>query len=290
MPTSAYDDRIVRMGFDNAKFESGASKTISTLDKLNSKLRLEGATEGSENVQKAVNSVDFSSMERSIERIEKRFSTLGVVGMNVIGKITDGIVGSVSKLEQATIGQIKSGGWNRAMNIANAKFQIEGLGFAWEQVEEAVSYGVKDTAYGLDAAASAASQLAASGVDFQKTVESVNGKDLTAMHKSLRAISGVAAMTNSSYEDISRIFTTVAGNGRLMGDQLLQLSSRGMNAAAKLAEVMNTTEADIREMVSRGQIDFQTFAFAMDDAFGAHAKEANKTFKGALDNMKAALS
>lgn len=290
MPTSAYDDRIVRMGFDNAKFEAGASKTMSTLDKLNSKLRLQGAVEGSENVQKAVDSVDFSAMSKGIEAIEKRFSTLGIVSMNVINKITDGITNSVKSLEQATIGQIKSGGWNRAMNIANAKFQIEGLGFAWEQVEEAVSYGVKDTAYGLDAAASAASQLAASGVDFQKTVESVNGKDLTAMHKSLRAISGVAAMTNSSYEDISRIFTTVAGNGRLMGDQLLQLSSRGMNAAAKLADVLNTTEADIREMVSRGQIDFQTFAFAMDDAFGEHAKEANKTFKGALDNMKAALS
>lgn len=287
---SSYDDRIVRLGFDNAKFEKGANQSISTLDKLNEKLKLKGAEEGSQNLQRSVNNLDFSSMQKGIEAIERRFSTMGIVGMNVINKITDGITGSVAKLEQATIGQIKSGGWSRAMNIANAKFQIEGLGFAWQEVEKAVSYGVKDTAYGLDAAASAASQLAASGVDFQKTIESVNGQDLTAMHKSLRAISGVAAMTNSSYEDIARIFTTVAGNGRLMGDQLLQLSSRGMNAAAKLAETLGTTEGEIRDMVSKGQIDFQTFAFAMDDAFGAHAKEANKTFTGALGNMKAALS
>ena len=290
MSTKEYDDRIVRMGFDNAKFETNAAKTMSTLDKLNEKLKLKGASEGSSNVQKEINSIDFSSLERAIARIESRFSTMGIVGMNVINKITDGITGSVKQLEAATIGQIKSGGWNRAMNIANAKFQIEGLGFAWEEVEKAVSYGVKDTAYGLDAAASAASQLAASGVDFKETLETVNGQDLTAMHKSLRAISGVAAMTNSSYEDIARIFTTVAGNGRLMGDQLLQLSSRGMNAAAKLAEVMNTTEEAVRDMVSHGQIDFKTFAFAMDDAFGDHAKEANKTFTGALGNMKAALS
>lgn len=288
--SKSYDDRIVRMGFDNAKFESNASKTMSTLDKLNEKLKLKGATEGSNNIQRSIDAVDFASMERAIMNIERRFSTLGVVGMNVIGQITNGIVGSVKQLEAATIGQIKSGGWSRAMNIANAKFQIEGLGFAWEEVEKAVSYGVKDTAYGLDAAASAASQLAASGVDFKKTLDTVNGQDLTAMHKSLRAISGVAAMTNSSYEDIARIFTTVAGNGRLMGDQLLQLSSRGMNAAAKLAEVLNTTEEEVRDMVSRGKIDFQTFAFAMDDAFGAHAKEANKTFTGALGNMKAAFS
>jgi tape measure domain-containing protein len=287
---SKTDDRIVRMGFDNSKFESNAAKTMTTLDKLNEKLKLKGAAEGGDNLQKSIDSVNFASMERAILNIEKRFSTLGVVGMNVIGQITNGIVGSVKQLEAATIGQIKSGGWSRAMNIANAKFQIEGLGFAWEEVEKAVSYGVKDTAYGLDAAASAASQLAASGVDFKKTLDTVNGQDLTAMHKSLRAISGVAAMTNSSYEDIARIFTTVAGNGRLMGDQLLQLSSRGMNAAAKLAEVLNTSEEEVRNMVSRGKIDFQTFAFAMDDAFGAHAKEANKTFTGALGNMKAALS
>ena len=286
----SYDDRIVRMGFDNAQFEAGTKQTMTTLDKLNEKLKLPGASEGSKNVQTAVDSVDFSAMEKAILNIEKRFSTLGVVSMNVISKITDGITGSVAKLEAATLGQIKTGGWNRAMNIANAKFQIEGLGFAWEQVEKAVSYGVKDTAYGLDAAASAASQLAASGVDFQEVLETVNGQELTAMHKSLRAISGVAAMTNSSYEDIARIFTTVAGNGRLMGDQLLQLSSRGMNAAAKLAETLGTTEGEIREMVSKGQIDFQTFAFAMDNAFGDHAKEANKTFTGALGNMKAALS
>ena len=285
-----YDDQIVRMGFDNSKFESGAKQTMSTLDKLNEKLKLKGATEGSENVQRSIDRVDFTAIQRGIEAVERRFSTMGIVGMNVIGKITDGIAGSVKQLEAATIGQIKSGGWSRAMNIANAKFQIEGLGFAWEEVEKAVSYGVKDTAYGLDAAASAASQLAASGVDFKKTLDTVNGQDLTAMHKSLRAISGVAAMTNSSYEDIARIFTTVAGNGRLMGDQLLQLSSRGMNAAAKLAEVLNTTEEEVRDMVSRGKIDFETFAFAMDDAFGAHAKEANKTFTGALGNMKAALS
>ena len=288
--SGTYDDRIVRMGFDNAKFEAGAKESMSTLDKLNEKLKLKGASEGSSNVQREINGMNFSALERSIENIERRFSTMGIVGMNVINKITNGIAGSVKQLEQATIGQIKSGGWSRAMNIANAKFQIEGLGFAWEEVEKAVNYGVKDTAYGLDAAASAASQLAASGVDFKKTLETVNGQGLTAMHKSLRAISGVAAMTNSSYEDIARIFTTVAGNGRLMGDQLLQLSSRGMNAAAKLAEVLNTSEEAVRDMVSRGQIDFQTFAFAMDDAFGQHAKEANKTFTGALGNMKAALS
>ena len=72
-------------------------------------------------------------------------------------------------------------------------------------------------------------------------------------------------MTNSEYEAISPIFTTVAGQGKLMTTQLRQLESRGLNAAAVLAESMGTTEAAVRDMVTKGQIDFNTFAEAMDE-------------------------
>lgn len=285
--SSSVDERIVKLGFDNGKFEKGVSQSMSTLDKLEEKLKFKHAEEGTKNIQRAFDGFDFSVMSRGIESLERRFSTMGIAGMNVVNKITDSIIGAAKRIEAATIGQIKAGGWSRAMNLANAQFQIEGLGEDWNEMQKAISYGVKDTAYGLDAAASAASSLVASGVAYKESIEGAND---SLMHTSLRAISGVAAMTNSSYEDISRIFTTVAGNGRLMGDQLLQLSSRGLNVAANLANSFGKTEAEIRDMVSHGQIDFETFAKAMDDAFGAHAKEANKTFTGAFSNMKAALS
>ena len=100
-----------------------------------------------------------------------------------------------------------------------------------EQAMDDALYAVKGTAYGLDEAARAASQLGASGIELGNDMKNV-----------LRGISGVAAMTNSSYDDISRIFIKVAGNGRLMGQELLQLSGRGINAAAILAKEFNTSE------------------------------------------------
>lgn len=285
------DNRVVHLGFDNAQFEAGVSKSMSTLDKLKEKLQFKDAGSSVSGLQRVLDSIDLSAMARGIEMIEYRFSAMGIAGMNVVNKITDSVIGAAKRLEQATIGQIKSGGWSRASNIANAQFQIEGLKFSWDKVKEAADYAVTDTAYGLDAAAKAASQLAASGVDFEKVIgKDGAGKDVTQMHKSLRAISGVAAMTNSSYEDISRIFTAVAGQGRVMGDQLNQLAGRGLNVAATLAKSLNTTESEIRDMVSKGKVDFQMFSEAMDQAYGEHAKEANKTFTGALSNMKAALS
>ena len=106
------------------------------------------------------------------------------------------------------------------------------------------------------------------------------------MKTALRGISGVAAMTNSTYEDISSIYTTVAGNGKLMTDQLNQLSSRGINAAATLGKQLGYTEAEIRSMTTKGEISFQEFADAMDSAFGDHAKDANNTLTGVTSNIK----
>lgn len=287
---SSTDNRIVKMTFDNASFESGVSKSMSTIDKLEEKLQFKKAASGLSSLQSSLNSISMNALATSLSNIENRLSSFGIAGATVVSRITNSVINAAKTLESQTLGQIRTGGWARAQNLANAQFMIEGLKFSWDKVRDAADYAVTDTAYGLDAAAKAASQLAASGVDFEKVITTVNGQGLTQMHKSLRAISGVAAMTNSSYEDISRIFTTVAGNGRLMGDQLLQMSSRGLNAAATLATSLHTTEEEIRNMVSKGQISFQMFSDAMDEAYGEHAKEANKTFTGALSNMKAALS
>lgn len=278
MPNSV-DNRIVEMQFDNKNFEKNINQSIKSLQQLDKSLEFKDADKGFKKLEQAANNVDLSKMEKSISFIEYRLSVLGMTSAKIINSVTDKIGGLFKTIERNTIGQIKSGGMSRALNIESAKFQLEGLGIAWRDIEEDINYGVKNTAYGLDAAAKAASQLSASGIEL--------GDD---MKQALRGISGVAAMTNSSYEEISRIFTTVAGQGRMMGDQLNQLSARGLNAAATLGKALNKTEAEIREMVSKGKISFADFAKAMDDAYGEHAKDANKTFSGALSNMKAALS
>src|SRR5699024_11252916 len=82
------------------------------------------------------------------------------------------------------------------------------------------------------------------------------------------------------------IFTTVAGQGRLMTDQLNQLAFRGLNAASTLAKHFGVTEAELRDMVSKGKVQFSDFAEAMDEAFGAQAAKSNETFTGALSNLK----
>ena len=256
MSGKGVDERILSMKFDNASFEKNAKVTINTLDKLQ-------------------RSIDTSKLSKDISNLYSYITKIGTEVKTFIA-IKYAIKGIDAALKSVT-----EGGKRRAENLENAHFQLQGLLKDEEKVSEImndVSKSVDGTAYGLDAAAKVASQLAASNV-----------KAGDQMFTALRGIAGVAAMTNSSYEDIGRIFTQVAGQGRLMGDQLLQLSGRGMNAAATLAEEFGLTEAAVRDMVSKGQISFDMFSQAMDSAFGEHAKKANETMTGALSNVKSAL-
>lgn len=282
------EEKIVSMRFNNDNFEKNVAQSRKSLEALESSVdnMVDTSKKSSSAIQKlssSVNNIDFSAMQQSLSALESRFSTMGVAGMRIIENLTDSAMEAASKIWNFAVGGVISGGLKRAMNLENADFQMMGLLENDLESVAAIMQNVQDsvdgTAYGLDAAAKVASQFAATGMRA--------GED---MYKALRGVAGVAAMTNSSYEDIGQLFTTISGNGRLMAQQLLSFSSKGLNVAATLAKELGRTEAEIRNMVSKGEISFQTFANAMDDAFGDHAKDANKTFSGAMSNIKSALS
>ena len=282
MPSSI-DKRIVEMDFDNQRFEKNVGQSISTLDKFKNALNLSDAAKGFNELEKQVNSFDLSGLEKSISNIERRFSTLGIVGATVVSNLTNKVINKIDGMTSSVIGLAKTGGINRALNLEHANFMLEGLlkdsGKVAEIINGPVNNAVSGTAYGLDAAANAAAQFVASGVE-----------DMDKLESALTGISGVAAMTGAQYEDIAQIFTTVAGQGKVMTMQFRQIESRGLNAAAAVGEYLGKTEAEVRDMVTKGQIDFETFSEAMNKAFGDQAKKANDTFTGAMSNVKAALS
>ncbi len=313
--SKAVDDRVVSLEFDNAQFEKSVNETLKMLEELKKSLKFDKAAENLSAITDAGKKVDLSTVGESVDKLNEKFSTMRLVGLMALSSIVDGamqMAKKVASILMAPFNQIKTGGWARAMKIEDAKFMLEGLQVQWDKISKDINYGVADTAYGLDEAAKAASQLVASGVKFGETYGETGNSP---MAKALRGISGVAAMTNSTYEEISSIFTTVAGQGKMMTMQLRQLESRGLNVAATMATQFNkvadgtsqasekfqesvkkmtngakVNEAAIRDMIQKGKVDFAIFSEAMDEAFGQHAKDANNTFTGALANVKAALS
>lgn len=259
------DEKIVRMTLDNARFKQDVQSTLQSFNAINDATR-------------KASSMDLSRMADGISQINRKFSAAGVIVGSVLNNLTTSAMKTGKAMYHAMVDPIIEGGKTRALNIEQAKFQFEGLGMDVDKTMASALEAVKGTAYGLDEAAVVAGQFGASGMKA--------GDEMTA---SLRGIAGVAAMTGSSYSDVGNIFTKVAGNGRLMGDDLLRLSARGVNAAAVLAKEFDMTEAAVREMVTAGEVSFDMFSQAMANAFGEHATRANETFTGSLSNLKAAL-
>ena len=56
---STVEERVVEMRIDNRKFESGANKTISTLEKLQRALKLKSDTQAVDDLQKSIDKVAY---------------------------------------------------------------------------------------------------------------------------------------------------------------------------------------------------------------------------------------
>ena len=298
--SNSIDQRIVEMQFDNAKFNENVKSTINAMEELDRSMTF--GSKGSSalsKLSKSLKDAGSGKVSLGLQRVRNALSSIGSVAHNAFSAIADRASSAARALSltlggamAAVGGLVVSGGTKRALNLEHANFQLKGLlkdGKRVEAVMKDVNASVLGTAYGLDEAAVVASQFAASEIKASQ--------EHGLMLEALRGVAGVAAMGGAEYSRVGQIFTTVAGQGRLMGDQLLQLSTMGLNAASTLKDYLNEienttshTEEEIREMVSDGKIDFETFAKAMDWAFGEHATKANETFTGALSNVKAALS
>lgn len=231
------------------------------------------------------------SMKGVAPAISKQMSGIGdavgaKMGSSIASKV-GGAFGTVAKVGAGAVASIGAavgglalgGGISRALKIDEATYKFEQMGLDVEAAMASCNEAVSGTAYGLDAAATVAASLGASGVEA--------GDQMTG---SLKAVAGMAAMSGRSMEDVGLIFGKVAAQGRLQGDELMQFAENGVNATAALADHLGKTQAEVRDMVSAGQIDFQTFSDAMYATFGDAAQGANATFSGAMSNVMAALS
>lgn len=303
------DNAVVSMQFQNEDFEKGVSQSLSTLEKLQTALN---AT--SDKGLKELEKTDLSRLGRNIEKLKDRFTVLG----EKIYQIKDTIFNLAAKPLNFAIGGIIEGGRNRAMNIEKARFSLEALLGEENQeriddVMKDVSDSVSGTRFGLDAAAKAAATLVATG----RRASDEGGLLLN----DLKAIVGVASMTNSEFEDIADIFTTIAGRNKVLGTDFNRLASRGLNAAETMAEYMRKvftgeiqdvpaqakkdimeltkgienasqiTGTFVRELVTnKKRISFDVVAASMENAFSEAAFKANDTWEGSIANLKSAFA
>ena len=97
------DTRVVQMMFDNSQFEQRISQTLSSLEKLNKSLQLQGATKGLNEVATAAShqQASIKNVETGVQSLADRFKALQVVATTALVTITHQAISAGSRLVKA---------------------------------------------------------------------------------------------------------------------------------------------------------------------------------------------
>lgn len=229
-----------------------------------------------------------SALEGATPDAARAGAKLGKTMSSSLGAGLGGIVKGVGKFAAAAAGTasalmapILSKGWTRAINIENAEAKLKGLGHsagAVRSIMDGALASVKGTAYGLDEAATTAAGAIASGVK--------PGADL---ERTLKLVADAATIAGTDMGSMGAIFNKVAAGGVIQGEEIAQLSDRGIPILQLLADQLGVTSEEAKKMASEGKISFDTFRDAMEKGMGGAALKSGDTVSGALQNVSAAL-
>ena len=257
------DEKVVSMQFDNRNFEKNVATTMSTLDKLKLKLNLSGASKGLENIDAAAKKVDLSNMGKSAEIIQAKFSSLDVVAVTALQRITNTAIDAGSRIVKAlSIDPIMSGFQEYETQI-NAVQTIlantSSKGTTLEQVNAALdelNHYADLTIYNFTEMTRNIGTFTAAGVDLDKSVAAIKG------------IANLAAVSGSNSQQASVAMyqlsqALAAGTVKLqdwnsvvnagMGGQVFQESLKETARVHGVAiDDMIKKEGSFRETLSKG--------------------------------------
>ena len=219
---------------------------------------------------------------------ERAGSEAGSKASGAFGRLFGGAIGGVvtkalAGLSLGTVlGTAFSKGFNRLKAIDVAQAKLRGLGNDAESVSVIVqnaSASVKGTAFGLDAAATAAAGAVAAGIQPGEQLEAV-----------LKSVSNSAAASGSSMEEMGAIYNKVASVGKAQNDASSHRSQTEESPSTRRsAKQLGVTADEVFKMASDGKIGFDQFEKAMTSAAGNVAFEMGNTLPGAFANAQAAL-
>ena len=206
---SSVDNRVVKMTFDNDKFEKNAATTLSTLDKLKKSLDFSGAVRGLDSLSSSAKSISMEALAVGVETVSNNFSSLEVIGVRVLQRLTDMAFDAGRNIVSSlTVDPIKSGlqEYETQINsvqtiLSNTKDALssnEGLTDEAQQVErinsvlDDLNHYADMTIYNFTEMTRNIGTFTAAGVELDKSQAAIKG------------IANLAAMSGANSEQASR--------------------------------------------------------------------------------------
>ena len=260
--SGAVDTKTVEMRFDNKDFEANCKESISTLDKLKAALKLDGASKGLSEIEKASRKLDMKDLQGNVETVGRKFSALETIATGVFLKIGMAAADAGMKIVKSlTIDQLASG-WSKYEEKTTAvqtimanlrddaeKFtdDISKMDYVNEQIEK-LNWFSDETSYSLTDMTSNIGKFVANGQGLEESVTAMEG------------IATWAAISGQNSQTAARAMYNISqamGTGAMKIKDWMSIE----NANMATAEFKETAIAIAQEKgkIKEGQVTIENF-------------------------------
>lgn len=287
---SNVENRVVELEMRNSSLEKGANKSIKTLDKLDKALDFKNGKRSFEDVEKAAEKCNFEPLLKAADTVQDRFSTLGIVGVRALERITDKAVDAgIALAKSLTIDQITSGYSKYEQKTASVQTLMNSTGKSLEEVNGYLArlmWFSDETSYGFTDMTSALATMTSSGGDIDKLIPMIEG------------VANAVAFAGKGASEFQRVMYNL--NQSYSGGYLTLMDWKSVEqsgaASAQLKQVIIDTAVSLGK-IKEGKVTVDNFnnklasKFAdrdvMEQAFGYFDEMTQKAYEmiGTLDEQ-----
>lgn len=317
---SSVDERVVEMRFDNAQFEQGVSKSLGTLDRLKSALNFGGAKNNLDSITTSFSKFNVGGAISGLNTVVNRFSALGIMGDQVLRRLTDGFIQlsshAASAIKSLTIDQIGSGFTKYAQKTEAVQTIMNATGKSIDEVStvlDKLNVYTDETSYNFTDMVSSIGKFTSAGVDLEVAEGAMEGianwaatagvgpaKAASAFYNLSQAISA-GAMKMQDWKSINLLNMGTKQFKETAIQTALELGklTKGQDGAAQSAKKTTIDYKNFDQTLHEGWLDTDVLLATLTKyadqttEFGLkayHAAQEAKTFNDAIEATKDAVS
>ena len=173
------ENRVVQLEMNNKSLEKNSKQSIKTLEKLDKALEFKNGRKSFEDVEKAAEKCNFEPLLKAADTVSTRFSTMGIIGVRALERITDKALDAGAALVKSlTIDQITAGYSKYEQKTSSIQTLVNSTGLSVKEINkylDQLMWFSDETSYSFTEMVNALATMSSSGGDINSLIPMIQG-------------------------------------------------------------------------------------------------------------------
>lgn len=246
------ENRVVQLEMNNKSLEKNSKQSIKTLEKLDKALEFKNGRRSFEDVEKAAEKCNFEPLLKAADTVSTRFSTMGIIGVRALERITDKALDAGAALVKSlTIDQITAGYSKYEQKTSSIQTLVNSTGLSVKEINkylDQLMWFSDETSYSFTEMVNALATMSASGGDINSLIPMIQG------------VANATAFAGKGATEFSRIMYNL--NQSYTAGYLSYMDWKSVEqagAASKQLKQILLDTAVAERKITKGQADISNF-------------------------------